>query len=58
MLAATSVTTALSTVSSLVTTAISVITDNEVLMVMFVAGLVGIGFNVIRKAKASAGSGN
>ena len=45
---------ALTQVSSLVTTAVTTITGNEVLMVMFVGGLLGIGFKIVAQAKHAA----
>lgn len=51
---ASTITTALSTVSTLATNAIGIITGNDVLMVMFCGGLLGIGFRVIRQAKRAA----
>lgn len=47
---------ALVQVSELVTTAMGVITGNEVLMVLFCGGLLGIGFKIISQAKRSAKS--
>lgn len=47
-------TTALTTIGTLVTTALGYITGNDVLMVMFCGGLLGVGFKVIRQAKRAA----
>lgn len=47
---------ALTTLGTIVTTCIGWITDNPVLMVMFVAGMIPAGFMVIRKAKKTAKS--
>lgn len=45
---------ALTDIGTLVTACLSWITDNAVLNLIFVAGLVSIGFMVIRKAKRTA----
>ena len=47
------VTAALTTVWSVVDGCVDFITGNAVLMVIFVAGLVPIGFRIFRKAKNS-----
>lgn len=47
------ITSALSTVTSVFTSAMSIITGNTVLMVFFAAGLLGVGFRLIRKARKS-----
>ena len=47
-------TSALTQIQSLVTTAIDIITGNEVLMVLFCGGLLGVGFRVIKSAKRTA----
>lgn len=47
---------ALTSIGNLVTTGMGIITGNEVLMVLFCAGLVGVGFGVIRRAKGAARS--
>lgn len=44
---------ALTTITSLVNTALGIITGNEVLMVCFVGGIIGIGFRVISQARNS-----
>lgn len=44
---------ALSTVTSVFTSAMSIITGNAVLMVFFAAGLLGVGFRLVRKARKS-----
>lgn len=44
---------ALTTVTSVFTSAMSIITGNTVLMVFFAAGLLGVGFRLIRKARKS-----
>lgn len=54
--AGTSVSSAVSEVVSLASSAISIITGNPVLMIMFCAGLVGVGFGVVRKAKGASRS--
>ena len=46
-----SLSSAISQVTTLASNAISIITGNEVLMVLFVAGLVGVGFAVVRAAR-------
>lgn len=45
---------ALTTLGSIVTSCVGWITDNPVLSVIFVAGLVPAGFMVIRKAKRAS----
>ena len=45
---------ALSDIGTLVTQCLSWITNNPVLFLIFVSGLVSIGFYVIRKAKKTA----
>lgn len=47
------VTSALSTLTSIMSSAMSIITGNAVLMVMFTAGLLAVGFKLIRKAKGA-----
>lgn len=47
-------TTALTTISTLVTTALGIITGNDVLMVLFCGALLGVGFRVISQAKRAA----
>lgn len=42
---------ALTQVTSLVTSAMSIITGNDVLMVLFCGGLLGVGFKIIAQAK-------
>lgn len=42
---------ALTSVGSVVTSAIGIITDNTVLMVIFAGGLLGVGFRAIKWAK-------
>ena len=42
---------ALTTVTSIFTSAMSIITGNPVLMVFFAAGLLGVGFRLVRKAR-------
>lgn len=44
-------TTALTNVGTVVTQAIGIITNNEILMTLFCGGLLGIGFRAIRQAK-------
>lgn len=46
--------TALTQVGNLVSTAMGIITGNEVLMVLFCGGLLGVGFKVISQAKRAA----
>ena len=46
--------TALVEVGNLVTTAMGIITGNEVLMVLFCGGLLGVGFTIIKQAKQAA----
>lgn len=45
---------ALTQVGSLVTTAMGTITGNDVLMVLFCGGLLGVGFRIISQAKRAA----
>ncbi|MBD5105458.1 MAG: hypothetical protein HDT41_00465 [Lachnospiraceae bacterium] len=45
---------ALTDIGSLVTTAIGIITANNILMVCFCGGLLGIGFTIVRQAKRAA----
>lgn len=47
------ISTALTTVTSVFTSAMSIITGNAVLMVFFAAGLLGVGFRLIRRARNS-----
>lgn len=47
------VSSALSTITSVFTSAMSIITGNQVLMVFFAAGLLGVGFRLVRKARNS-----
>lgn len=49
-----SITSAVSEVVNLASSALGIITGNTVLMVMFCAGLIGVGFGVIRKAKSAS----
>ena len=42
---------ALTTVTSVFSSAMSIITGNPVLMVFFAAGLLGVGFRLVRKAR-------
>ena len=51
-----SISQAMSTVVTLANNAMQIITGNEVLMVLFVASLIGVGFGVIRRAKSAARS--
>ena len=44
---------ALTTVTSVFTSAMSIITGNAVLMVFFAAGLLGVGFRLVKKARRS-----
>lgn len=44
---------ALTTVTSVFSSAMSIITGNAVLMVFFAAGLLGVGFRLVRKARKS-----
>lgn len=44
---------ALNTVTSVFTSAMSIITGNPVLMVFFAAGLLGVGFRLVKKARRS-----
>lgn len=46
--------TALTQVVSLVSSAMTVITGNDVLMVLFCGGLLGVGFKIISQAKHAA----
>lgn len=47
------VSTALTTVTSVFSSAMTIITGNPILMVFFAAGLLGVGFRLIRKARKS-----
>ena len=47
------VSSALSTVTSVFTSAMGIITGNPVLMVFFAAGLLGVGFRLVKKARRS-----
>ena len=47
------ISTALTTVTSVFSSAMGIITDNPVLMVFFAAGLLGVGFRLVRKARKS-----
>ena len=44
-------TSALTSVGTIVTQAVGIITGNDILMVMFCGGLLGIGFKAIKWAK-------
>jgi hypothetical protein len=48
------VTSALSEISTLVSTGVSIITGNDVLMILFCGGLMGVGFRIISQAKRAA----
>ena len=39
---------------TIVTKAVSIITDNSVLFVIFCGGLMGIGFKIVKQAKRAA----
>lgn len=45
---------ALTTLGTLATTAIGIVTGNEVLMVMFCGGLLGVGFKIVSQAKKAS----
>lgn len=47
----TTLSTALTNVGTVVTQAVGIITSNEILMVLFAGGLLGVGFRAIRSAK-------
>lgn len=47
---------ALTDIGTLVTKSVSVITDNNILFIIFCGGLMGIGFRVISQAKHAANS--
>lgn len=47
------VSSALTTVTSVFSSAMSIITGNPVLMVFFAAGLLGVGFRLVKKARRS-----
>ena len=51
---ATTLSTALSNISTVVSTGISIITGNEVLMIIFCGALLGVGFKVLKSAKRAA----
>lgn len=44
---------ALTTVTSVFSSAMSIITGNAVLMVFFAAGLLGVGFRLVKRARRS-----
>ena len=44
-------TSALTSVGTIVTQAVSIVTENEILMVLFCGGLLGVGFKAIKWAK-------
>lgn len=52
-----SLSTALTSVGTIVTQAIGIITGNDILMVMFAGGLLGIGFRAIRQARRAVTRG-
>ncbi len=47
---------ALTNIGTLVTSAVGIITDNSILMVLFCGGLMGVGFRIISQAKRAARS--
>lgn len=47
---------ALTSIGTIVSTAIGIITDNEYLMIFLVGGLVTIGFTIFQNAKSAASS--
>lgn len=51
---ATALTTALTSIQTLVTNAVTVISGNDLLMIMFCGGMLGIGFRIIRQAKGAS----
>ena len=51
---ATTLTTALDNIGTVVTKAVSIITGNEVLMIIFCGCLLGVGFRVVSQAKRAA----
>lgn len=51
--AAIDVSSALTTVTSVFSSAMGIITGNPVLMVFFAAGLLGVGFRLVKKARRS-----
>lgn len=51
---ASTISTALTEVGTIVTQAVNIITGNTVLFVIFCGGLLGIGFRVIKQAKRAA----
>lgn len=52
--AAPTISSSLTEISTVVTQALGIITDNAVLMVLFCGGLLGVGFKVIRQAKRTS----
>lgn len=53
---ANTVTSALSTLTEVVTSCLSIITGSPILMVCFVGCIAGVGFGIIRMAKHAANS--
>lgn len=51
---ATTIASALTDIGTIVTKAVSIITDNTVLFVIFCGGLMGIGFKIVKQAKRAA----
>lgn len=51
---ASALTTALTNVGTVVTSALGIITDNTILMILFCGGLLGVGFRAIKQAKRAA----
>lgn len=47
-------TTALSSIGTIITQCVDVITDNPVLFIFFCGGLLGVGFKAVRQAKKAA----
>ena len=52
--AAPTISSSLTEISTIVTQALGIITDNAILMVLFCGGLLGVGFKVIRQAKRTS----
>lgn len=52
--ATTTIASALTNIGTIVTKAVSIITDNAVLFVIFCGGLMGIGFKIVKQAKRAA----
>lgn len=45
---------ALAEITSLVSSAVGIITGNDILMILFCGGLLGVGFRIVSQAKRAA----